>query len=202
MKSRGILVAISAPSGAGKTTIAREVLHRFPNFRFSVSATTRKRRPGETDGKDYYFVTKPEFEKMIADDALVEHERIYSDYYGTLKSEVEHALSSGDNLVFDVDVNGALSIKTRYSEAVLIFIKPPSIEALRERLEGRGSESKEQLERRMARVPMELEKGETFDYIVVNDELERAVKEVFDIISRNLSKESSEKEFLNGTETD
>ncbi|MCL4510187.1 MAG: guanylate kinase [Bacteroidetes bacterium] len=199
MKRRGMLLVVSAPSGAGKTTIVKEVLSHFPSFRFSVSATTRPMRTGETDGKDYFFLTKPEFEKRIAAGDLVEYEEIYSNYYGTLKSEVEKALSNGEDIVFDVDVKGGLSIKVKFPEAVLIFVKPPSLEILKQRLAGRGSESPEQVEKRMARVPMELEKGELYDYIIINDELKRAVNEVFDIINRKLSERSNGKEFEGGT---
>ena len=201
MSCEGMLLVISAPSGAGKTTIAKEVLRQFPRFRFSVSATTRKRRPGEVNGKDYFFLSRDEFGRLLSEDGLVEHEEIYSEYYGTLRSEIDKALKKGENIVFDVDVNGALSIRNKYPEAVLIFIKPPSVQALQERLKGRGSESAEQIERRMARVPMELEKGRLFDYIIVNDKLEVAIKEVFDIVSMHLSKGDSEKEPLNGTKT-
>jgi guanylate kinase len=186
MSRRGLLFVISAPSGAGKTTIVKEVLRQFPTFKFSVSATTRKIRPGEINGKDYFFLTKDEFDKKIVDTDLVEYEEIYSNYYGTMKSEIEKAMNKGENIVFDVDVKGGLSIKKKFPEAVLIFIKPPSIEILRMRLEGRRSESKEQIERRMTRVPMELEKGQLYDYIITNDELKKAVNEVFDIINAKL----------------
>lgn len=199
MKRRGMLLVVSAPSGAGKTTIVKEVLSHFPSFRFSVSATTRQIRVGETDGKDYFFLTRQEFEKRIAAGDLVEYEEIYSNYYGTLKSEVEKALSNGEDIVFDVDVKGGLSIKVKFPEAVLIFVKPPSLEILKQRLAGRGSESPEQVEKRVARVPMELEKGELYDYIIINDELKRAVNEVFDIINRKLSERSNGKEFEGGT---
>lgn len=190
---------VSAPSGAGKTTIVKEILRQFPTFRFSVSATTRKMRPGETDGKDYFFLTRSEFEKRIADGDLVEYEEIYSNYYGTLKSEVEKALANGESIVFDIDVKGGLSIKSKFPEAVLVFVKPPSFEVLKKRLEGRGSESGEQVEKRMARVPMELEKGQLYDYIIINDELKRAVSEVFGIINMKLSERSHGKESLGGT---
>jgi guanylate kinase len=196
MKRRGMLLVVSAPSGAGKTTIVKEVLRQYPSFGFSVSATTRQKRPGEVDGKDYFFISRDEFQRRIADGELVEFEEIYSNYYGTLKSEVEKALSNGQDIVFDVDVNGGLSIKAKFPEAVLIFVKPPSAEILRKRLEGRGSETAEQIDRRMGRVQMELEKGERFDYIIINDELKRAVNEVFDIINKK------RKEFSSGTEAD
>ena len=185
----GFLFVISAPSGAGKTTIVKEVLHHFPTFKFSVSATTRKIRPGEIDTRDYFFFTRDEFERKIAAGELVEYEEIYSNYYGTLRSEIEKARKSGETMVFDVDVKGGLSIKSKFPEAVLVFIKPPSIEVLKTRLEGRGSESKEQVEKRMTRVPMELEKGAFYDYIIVNDILEKAVSEVFEIINKKLSYE-------------
>ena len=188
-----MLLVISAPSGAGKTTIVKEVMKRFPSFRFSVSATTRERRPGEVNGRDYFFLSKSDFEKKIADGGLVEYEEIFSNYYGTLKSEVDKALSVGGDIVFDVDVNGGLSIKRKYPKAVTIFLKAPSFGVLKKRLENRGSETGEQIDRRLKRVDMELEKGELFDYIIINDKLERAVSEVVDVINKK------KKEFSSGT---
>lgn len=182
----GLLIVVSAPSGAGKTTIVKEILKQFPEFLFSVSATTREKRPGEINGREYLFMTREEFEKRIASGDLVEYEEIYGNYYGTLKSEVEKALEKNCVMVFDVDVKGALSIKKKFPQAVLIFINPPSVEELRRRLLLRGSETKEQIDKRMERVPMELEKSREFDYIVVNDDLKKAVNEVIGIINRKL----------------
>ena len=176
---RGRLIVVSAPSGSGKTTIAKKIIEKFPFVKFSVSATTRPKRDGEVDGKDYFFVTREEFEKKIQNGELLEWEEIYGNYYGTLKSVVEDALKNGDVLLFDVDVNGAISIKRKFpDDSVLIFIKPPNMETLKERLRRRRTESEEQLKKRLERVPMELEKAIYFDYIFVNDKLEDTVKSV------------------------
>lgn len=188
---RGKLVVISAPSGCGKTTIAKAVMQKYPGMLFSVSATTRTKRAAEVDGKDYFFLTKEEFEARIRRGDLVEWEEIYGNYYGTLKSEVDRALARGNVMLFDVDVKGALSIKQKYSnEAVLIFIKPPSFEALKKRLLDRKTENEATVMRRLDRVPLELEKGEEFDYQVVNDDLSSAIAEVEAIIQRRTEMES------------
>lgn len=176
--SKGKLIVISAPSGSGKTTIARSVMARYPTIEFSVSATTRPMRKGEKEGVDYFFLKRAEFEKRIRQGMLVEWEEIYGNLYGTLKSEVDRALSSGRVMLFDIDVKGGLSIKQHYPEALLIFIRPPSFEILKERLTKRKTEDSEALARRLARVPMELELGKTFDHEVVNDVLTRAITEV------------------------
>lgn len=177
--NKGKLIVVSAPSGSGKTTIAKKILERFPFMKFSVSATTRPKRNGEIDGKDYFFLSREEFEKKIQNGELLEWEEIYGNYYGTLKSVVENALKNGDVLVFDVDVNGALSIKKKFpDDSILIFIKPPNIETLKERLKRRKTESEEQIKKRLERVPMELEKAKYFDYIFVNDNLEDTIKSV------------------------
>jgi guanylate kinase len=182
---RPLLIVISAPSGCGKTTIAHEILRRNSGMRFSVSATTRGLRPGEVDGTDYFFLSREEFAKRIGQGDLVEWEEIYGDYYGTLKDQVESALRDGISVVFDIDVNGALSIKKKYPlDAVLIFIDPPSMDALKQRLLGRKTENPEAINKRIARMPMELERGSLFDFRVVNDDLERAVQEVDGIIRR------------------
>jgi guanylate kinase len=180
--ARGHLIVISAPSGAGKTSIARAILERHPAMRFSVSATTRPRRATETDGRDYFFLSRKEFEDRVAVGAFAEWEEIYGDLYGTLRSEIDRAVRAGDTMLFDVDVKGGLSIKRLYPEAVLIFVRPPSVGVLLERLRNRRTEDAETLARRMERVPMELVLGERFDHQVVNDELTRAVEEADRIV--------------------
>lgn len=184
-----MLYVIAAPSGAGKTTIVKEILKQNPGLIFSVSATTREKRNGETQGKDYFYFTKEEFRKKIEDNELVEYEILFNgDYYGTLKSYVEENLNQGKSVIFDVDVNGALSIKKIYgSKAKLIFIMPPEKETLKERLKNRATESKEQIEERIKRVDLEIGKANDFDYIVVNDKLDKAVSEVQKIISGTIT---------------
>ena len=179
---RGKLIVISAPSGSGKTTIARAIMQKYPSIVFSVSATTRPIRKGEMDGKDYFFLKKEEFESKVRQGALVEWEEIYGNYYGTLKSEIDRALSQGKVMLFDVDVKGALSIKKHYPEALLIFIKTPDVKTLKERLTNRNTEDEGTLKRRMERVPMELELGGQFDFQVVNDDLQTAITTVDSII--------------------
>lgn len=183
----GKLIVLSAPSGAGKTSIAKVLLQRFPLMTFSVSATTRPMRPGEVHARDYFFLTKEDFRLRIDRGELVEWEEIYTNYYGTLKSEVDRALANGQVMLFDVDVKGALSIKAKYpKDAVLIFVAPPSVDELRARLVNRKTEDAATVERRMARVPMEMELASKFDHTVVNDDLQRACDEATEIVRRAL----------------
>ncbi len=185
--SRGKLIVVSAPSGAGKTTIVKAILAKYPSLLFSVSATTRPIRSGETEGRDYFFLPREEFERQITAGQLVEWEEIYGNLYGTLKSEVDKALSAGKTMLFDIDVKGAISIKRHYpSDAVLIFVKPPSFEVLRSRLLNRKTEDEATIKRRLDRVPMELETGNQFDYQVVNNDLQTAVREVEQIVAKQL----------------
>jgi guanylate kinase len=181
---RGKLIPVSAPSGSGKTTIVKAVLAAHPEMLFSVSATTRPMRNGEVNGKDYFFLSREEFEHRIKAGELVEWEEIYGDLYGTLKSEVERALATRKAMLFDIDVKGALSIKRRYpSDAVLIFVSPPSLEVLKSRLLNRRTEDEEALKRRLDRASMELNAADQFDYRVVNDDLQTAVAEVNKIVT-------------------
>ncbi len=188
--SRGNLIVVSAPSGAGKTTIVKAILAKHPSMLFSVSATTRPKRDIEVDGKDYFFLERTDFEKRIAAGKLVEWEEIYGNLYGTLKSEVDKALASGKTMLFDIDVKGGLSIKRLYPlDSVIIFIKPPSIEILRERLRNRKTEDDATFKRRMDRVAMELGMAHQFDFQVVNDNLEQAIAEVDTLVIEHTSEE-------------
>jgi len=177
------LFVLSAPSGSGKTTLARAILKLHDDFIFSISATTRQQRPKEINGRDYIFLSKEEFEQGILNNEFVEYENIYGEYYGTLKQQIVSALNNGNNVLFDVDVNGALAIKKTFpNEATLIFIAPPSIAALEQRLRGRKTEIEERILTRLSRVPMEMEKQQEFDYVIINSDLQKAIEEIEEII--------------------
>ncbi len=178
------LIALTAPSGAGKTTIARHLLSTFDELAFSISATTRERRPHEEHGRDYYFLSKEEFEEKIAQEQFVEWEEVYKgQYYGTLKSEIERIRKNGKHVIFDIDVNGASSIKKVYGdEALVIFVKPPSPEVLFERLRNRKTESAKSLEKRIARARRELTFEDKFDCILINDDLKTALLDAEELV--------------------
>ena len=168
------MIVVSAPSGAGKTTIVQHLLHTFPQLGFSVSATSRKIREGETDGKEYYYMTSDEFRSMISEGKLLEWQEVYPDsFYGTQVSEVERIRKNGQFPVFDVDVVGGLNIKKMYGDNTLaIFIRPPSYEILETRLRSRATDSEESLQKRLSKVKWELSFEKDFDRVIVNDVLE------------------------------
>ena len=187
-KQQGKLIVFSAPSGTGKSTISKLVLARIPNIRFSVSATTRQKRAGETDGLNYFFLGKEEFEEKIRHGGFIEHEFFFGNHYGTLLDKTVDAIDSGTNILLDLDVKGALNLKKLFPDnSLLLFIKPPSMEVLKERLKGRGSEDEESLKVRLERARLELEYAERFDQVVVNDDLEVAANTVTAIIAKFLS---------------
>ncbi|RMD50246.1 MAG: guanylate kinase [Ignavibacteria bacterium] len=179
----------SAPSGAGKTTIIKYILKEFPQLVFSVSATTRAKRENEIDGKDYFFISEDEFKQKIENNEFVEWESFYGYYYGTLKSFIDETVQSGNTIVLELDVKGALNIKNQYPNAVLIFIEPPSKEALAERLKRRNTESEADFKKRIERASMELQYKDRFDYSVVNADLEVAKEEVKKIVENEINKE-------------
>lgn len=180
----GKLIIFSAPSGSGKSTIINYLLKQGLNLRFSISATSRSPRGTEQDGVEYFFLSPEEFKKRIANDEFVEYEEVYPDrFYGTLKSQVEKQLAEGQNIIFDVDVVGGCNIKRFYdNRALSVFIQPPSIEELRKRLEGRGTDSPETIDKRIAKAEFELSYAPKFDLIVVNDQLEKAEAQVLEAI--------------------
>jgi len=182
----GKLIVISAPSGAGKTSIVHFLLGKTDALSFSVSACSRARRDNETDGIDYHFLTVDEFQKEIKEDSFLEWEEVYrNQYYGTLKSEVERIWKEGKTVIFDVDVVGGLNIKKQYQkECLSIFIMPPSLAVLEERLQKRGSESKESLQKRVVKAKEEIEKRKEFDQVILNDDFEVACMETMKVIQK------------------
>ena len=184
------LIVFSAPSGSGKTTIVRHLLNATDlPLAFSISATTREPRPGELDGKDYYFLSVEAFKKRIAEEAFVEWEEVYEGaFYGTLKSEIERIWNAGKSVVFDIDVEGGISIKRHFGDqALTIFVQPPSIDDLRKRLEERNTEGAEQLETRVSKASKELQRAPEFDTILINDQLEAALVKGEQIVAEFLS---------------
>jgi guanylate kinase len=179
-----MLFVISAPSGAGKTTIIRELFKSLPNLVFSVSATTREKRENETEGKDYYFLSENEFEQKVLNNEFAEYEEVHGKMYGTLRSEIEKYTHSNKHLIFDIEVKGALSIKKLYPDAVLRFIDVP-VEELLKRLRKRNTETQEQIEKRASRIRMEVDMKEKFDYVIDNSKgLDDAVSSTKRIIEK------------------
>ena len=181
----GKLIVISAQSGAGKTSIVHHLLKNMNELSFSVSACSREKRENETHGKDYYFLGVEGFQNKIKEDAFLEWEQVYENqYYGTLKSEIERIWSEGKTVIFDVDVIGGLNIKKQYpKECLSLFIMPPSVDVLRERLSGRGSESEEKLEMRLAKAEQEISKNQEFDKVILNDDFGIACEETMEVIT-------------------
>ncbi len=180
----GKLVIFSAPSGSGKSTIINYLLTQNLNLHFSISATSRSPRGNEKDGVEYYFLTPEQFRAKINEGEFLEYEEVYTDkFYGTLKSEVERILNEGNNVVFDVDVVGGCNIKNYYGDKALsIFIQPPSIEALRDRLVGRGTDSMDVIENRLTKASFEMSFASKFDKVIINDNLENAKAETLQVI--------------------
>ncbi len=183
---RGKLIVVSAPSGSGKSTIVQWLMKEHPELKlyFSVSCTSRPPRGTEQDGVEYFFITPEEFKAKIQDDAFLEYEEVYENrFYGTLKSQVERQREAGQNVVFDVDVKGGVNIKQFYGdEALSLFIQPPSVEELRRRLEGRGTDSPEAIAERIAKAEYELTFAPRFDHIIINDDLETAKQETLQVL--------------------
>ncbi len=186
----GKLLIFSAPSGAGKTTIVKEILARFDNLSFSVSATSRQPRPGEENGRDYYFMDEQEFRALIANDSFVEWEEVYpGTYYGTLRSEIERIWSRGKHVVFDVDVKGGISLKRKFgTNALSVFIQPPSPEILAQRLRQRGTDNEASIQKRLDKAAYELTFAGMFDEVVVNNQLNVAIDAAARLVSQFLGK--------------
>ncbi len=182
MNTEGVLIVVSGFSGSGKGTIMKELLKRYDNYALSVSATTRKPRPGEEAGKEYFFKTTEDFEKMIAKDELIEYARYVDNYYGTPRTYVEEQLRKGKDVILEIETQGALKVKKKFPDALLLFVTPPSAAELRRRLVGRGTETMDVVGFRLSRAKEEAEEMGRYDYLVVNDELDACVEEVHKII--------------------
>ncbi|MGB5529514.1 MAG: guanylate kinase [Ignavibacteriaceae bacterium] len=185
-QKKGKIIVVSAPSGAGKTTIVKEILKDFPEIVFSISATTRPKRDIEDDGKEYFFVSESEFQKKIENDEFIEWEKFYDYYYGTYKSFVEGNIDSGKPVLLELDVKGALTIKRLYPYTHLIYISPPSFEELVKRLRQRQTESESDFIKRIDRAKMELSLKDKFDYIIENVEIDNAIAEAKSLVKKIL----------------
>ena len=191
---KGALVIVSGPSGVGKGSVAAAVLRRDPLTRFSVSATTRSPRPGEEEGKSYYFLSKEEFLLRRAQREFLEWAEVFGNFYGTLNSEVDRLLGAGYNVILDIDTQGAANVRKLRPEAVSVFIMPPSLEELKRRIVCRGTETPDVLELRLSRAESEMALAPNYDHIIVNDEIETAAGELIDIIAARRAAVNSNKE--------
>ena len=182
MNRRGILIVVSGFAGSGKGTLMKELLNQYDNYALSISATTRKPRGQEVDGKEYFFKSVEEFEKMIAQEELIEYANYVGNYYGTPRAYVEEQLASGKDVILEIEIQGALKVKEKFPDTLLLFVTPPSAEILKNRLVGRGTETMDVVEMRMRRAAEEAAGLAAYDYILINDDLQTCVEQMHNII--------------------
>ena len=187
---RGLLIVISGASGTGKGTVCKKILNDLPAVAYSISATTREPRPGETDGKEYYFLGRDEFKNWIADGKFLEYAQVYGNFYGTPLNKIEERLNRGEDILLEIDVQGALNVKKKCPEGIFIFLLPPSLDELKRRIEGRGTETPASLERRLKNAVAEIKIGLEYDYVVVNDTIENAAEKIKAILTAERCKVS------------
>lgn len=197
MNRKGILIVLSGFSGAGKGTLVKALSGKYDNYALSISATTRNPRPGEEDGREYFFKTVEEFKEMIADNALIEYAQYVQNYYGTPKAYVEEKLNEGKDVILEIEIQGALKVKEQFPDTLLLFVTPPNAQTLEERLNGRGTETADVIRDRLSRASEEAQGMEKYDYLVVNDKLEDCVEEMHGIIQSEHFKASRNNEFIN-----
>lgn len=196
MKKKGILTVVSGFSGAGKGTLMKGLLAKYDNYALSVSMTTRSPRPGEVDGKDYFFISKEQFEKNIADGKLIEHAQYVDNYYGTPKDYVFEQLEAGKDVLLEIEIQGALQIKKKFPESLLLFVTTKDAETLVNRLKGRGTETEEVIYKRLRRAAQESEGIEEYEYLIINDDLEVCIDEMHDLIQKAKLRADRNKEFI------
>ena len=194
-KNKGILLVLSGFSGSGKGTVMKEIMKKYSDrYALSISATTRSPRQGETDGVEYFFKTREEFEEMIAKDELIEYAQYVSNYYGTPKASVQEQLNAGKDVILEIEIQGALKIKEKFPDTLLLFMTPPSAEELKKRLIGRGTESMEVIQARLKRAIEEAEGIEKYDYLIINDDLEECVERFHSIVTNEHERVSRNEE--------
>lgn len=202
MNKKGILIILSGFSGVGKGTVVRRLLSDYDNYALSISATTRKPREGEEDGVSYFFKSKEEFEQMIKEDSFIEHARYVENYYGTPKAYVQEQLDAGKDVILEIEIQGALKVKERFPDTLLLFVTPPSAKELRRRLVGRGTETMEVIESRLARAVEESEYMDQYDYLVINDDLDVCVSEMHKIIQGEHQRSFRNESFIQSMKQD
>ncbi len=180
---RGLLIVISGASGTGKGTVCKKILAEMPKIAYSISATTRKPRAGEVDGREYYFLSVEEFKAWIAEEKFLEYAEVYGNFYGTPLNKIEERLNRGEDILLEIDVQGALNVKKKCPDGVYIFLLPPSLEELKRRIEGRGTENPESLSRRLKNAVAEIKIGREYDYVVVNDTIDNAAAQIKAILT-------------------
>ena len=197
MNRKGILIVVSGFAGSGKGTLMKELLNQYDNYALSISATTRKPRGQEVDGKEYFFKSVEEFEKMIAQEELIEYANYVGNYYGTPKAYVEEQLNAGKDVILEIEIQGALKVKEKFPNTLLLFVTPPSAEILKARLVGRGTETIDVVEMRMRRAAEEAEGLASYDYILINDDLQVCVEQMHNIIQSEHFRTSRNHDFMN-----